>query len=50
VIYFYHDVDLPLYLLLAYAKAHASDISTDEMKAVAAIAATIKSNGIKGKG
>jgi hypothetical protein len=43
VVYFYHDMDRPLYLLLAYAKAQASDMSADEKKAVAAIAAFIKS-------
>jgi hypothetical protein len=42
VIYFYYRPDCPLYLLLAYAKAQASDLSGDEKKAVAAFAATIK--------
>ena len=42
VIYFYYRPDCPLYLLLAYAKAQASDLSADEKKAVAAFAATIK--------
>lgn len=42
VIYFYHDADTPLYLLLAYAKAQATDMSVDEKKAVAVLAATIK--------
>ncbi len=42
VIYFYYQPDCPLYLLLAYAKAQASDLSADEKKAVAAFAATIK--------
>jgi hypothetical protein len=45
VIYFYHDMERPLYLLLAYAKAQASDMSVDEKKAVAAIAAVIKGKG-----
>ena len=43
VIYFYYQMDCPLYLLLAYAKAQASDLSADEKKAVAAFAALIKS-------
>lgn len=43
VIYFYYRPDCPLYLLLAYAKAQATDLSADEKKAVAAFAATIKS-------
>lgn len=42
VIYFYDRPDCPLYLLLAYAKAQASDLSADEKTAVAAFAATIK--------
>lgn len=42
VVYFYHRPDCPLYLLLAYAKAQATDLSADEKKAVAAFAATIK--------
>ena len=42
VIYFYYRPDCPLYLLLAYAKARATDLSADEKKAVAAFAATIK--------
>ncbi|MBU6395994.1 MAG: type II toxin-antitoxin system RelE/ParE family toxin [Sphingomonadales bacterium] len=42
VIYFYYRQDCPLYLLLAYAKAQASDLSADEKKAVAGFAAIIK--------
>jgi hypothetical protein len=42
VIYFYYQMDCPLYLLLAYAKAQASDLSADEKKAVAGFAAIIK--------
>ena len=42
MIYFYYRPDCPLYLLLAYAKAQASDLSANEKKAVAAFAATIK--------
>ncbi len=42
VIYFYYQPDCPLYLLLAYAKAQAIDLTADEKKAVAAFAATIK--------
>lgn len=47
VIYFYYDTDHPLYLLLAYAKAQASDMSADEKKAVSALAAFIKGAGQK---
>lgn len=42
VIYFYYRPDCPLYLLLAYAKARATDLSADEKKAVGALAAAIK--------
>lgn len=42
VIYFYYRPDCPLYLLLAYGKAQATDLTQDEKKAVAAFAATIK--------
>ena len=42
VIYFFYRPDCPLYLLLAYAKAKASDLTPDEKKAVAAFAAMIK--------
>lgn len=42
VIYFYYQAGYPLYLLLAYAKAQASDLSADEKKAVADFAAVIK--------
>jgi hypothetical protein len=42
VVYFYYQPSCPLYLLLAYAKAQASDLSADEKKTVAAFAATIK--------
>lgn len=42
VVYFYYRPDCPLYLLLAYAKAQATDLTADEKKAVAAFAASIK--------
>ena len=42
VVYFYHRPDRPLYLLLAYAKAQASDLTADEKKTVAAFAAAMK--------
>ncbi len=42
VIYFYYCLDCPLYLLLAYAKAQATDLTPEEKKAVAALAAIIK--------
>jgi hypothetical protein len=42
VIFFYHNVDAPVYLLLAYAKAKREDITAEERKAVAALAAALK--------
>lgn len=42
VIYFYYRSDCPLYLLLAYAKAQAGDLTAAEKHAVAAFSATIK--------
>lgn len=42
VLYFYYRAEAPLYLLLAYAKAQASDMTNDEKKIVAAFAAMIK--------
>lgn len=47
VIYFYYNLGCPLYLLLAYTKAQATDLTADEKKAVAGFAATIK--GVAGK-
>jgi hypothetical protein len=46
VIYFYHNADMPLYLLLAYAKAQASDLTPDEKRTLTALAAAMK----QGKG
>lgn len=42
VVYFFYRPDCPLYLLLAYAKAQASDLSAEDKKAVSAFAAMIK--------
>lgn len=42
MIYFYHHADAPLYLLLTYAKAKREDMTPDEKKAVAALAAIFK--------
>jgi hypothetical protein len=43
VIYFYHNAGMPIYLLLAYAKAQATDLSAEDKRAVTAIAAALKS-------
>jgi len=42
VIYFYHDADMPLYLLMIYAKARQEDLSPDEIKRVRDLVAAIK--------
>lgn len=42
VIYFHHDVDRPLYLLMVYAKARREDLSADEKRAVRKLAAVLK--------
>lgn len=42
VVYFHHHADRPLYLLLAYAKARAEDMTADEKRLVTALAATLK--------
>jgi hypothetical protein len=44
VVYFYHDMERPLYLLLAYAKAQASDMTADEKRLVTALAASLKND------
>ena len=42
VIYFYHDAEMPLYLLMIYAKARQEDLSPDEKKRVRELVAAIK--------
>lgn len=42
VIYFYHDANRPLYLLLVYAKSRQEDLTQDEKRAVRKIAAVLK--------
>ena len=37
VIYFYHTPDMPLYLLMVYAKAQREDLSPDARRAVQAL-------------
>ena len=32
IIYFFHDLDMPIYLLLAYAKADAGDITPEQKR------------------
>jgi hypothetical protein len=42
VIYFYHDRDRPLYLLMVYAKARRENLAPKEKKAVRKLAALLK--------
>jgi hypothetical protein len=42
VIYFYHDPQMPLFLILAYAKAEREDMTPDQMKQVRALAAVLR--------
>lgn len=42
VIYFYHDADMPLYLMLIYAKAQRADLTPDEKRRAQALIATLK--------
>jgi mRNA-degrading endonuclease RelE of RelBE toxin-antitoxin system len=42
VIYFYHDPDMPLYLLMIYAKARRDDLSPDARRAVQGLVGQLK--------
>ena len=42
VIYFYHDADRPLYLLMVYAKARRENLTPDEKRDVRKLAAVLK--------
>ncbi len=42
VIYFYHDPDRPLYLLMVYAKAQRENLTADEKRAVRKLAGILK--------
>ncbi|HEX4158947.1 MAG TPA: type II toxin-antitoxin system RelE/ParE family toxin [Rhizomicrobium sp.] len=50
VIYFYHDPDRPLYLLMVYAKGRQDDLDAGDRRAVRELAAAIKGKrqGVKG--
>ena len=50
VIYFYHHMDAPIYLLLAYAKANRTDLTQEEKRAASAFVALLKQqNPVKGR-
>ncbi len=42
VVYFYHDQQMPLFLLLVYAKAQREDMTPDQKRQVRALAASLK--------
>jgi hypothetical protein len=42
VVYFFHDPNRPLYLLMVYAKARKEDLSADEKRTVRQFAAAMK--------
>ena len=42
VIYFFHDTDRPLYLLMIYAKARKEDLSAEEKRTVRHFSAMLK--------
>lgn len=42
IVYYYLDERIPLYALLAYAKSDQSDLTPDERRTVAALAAALK--------
>jgi hypothetical protein len=45
VIYYYYDMELPLYLITVYAKAARENLSPDEKRALTALAAELKRLG-----
>ncbi len=42
VIYYYHDADRPLYLLMVYVKGRQENLTPDEKRAVRKLAAVLK--------
>jgi hypothetical protein len=49
VVYFYHDAQMPIFLLLVYAKAQRENMTPDEKKQVRALSTALKqSYGRKG--
>ena len=49
VVYFYHDPQMPIFLLLVYAKAQRENMTADEKKQVRALGTALKqSYGRKG--
>jgi len=42
IVYFYHDMGHPLYLLMVYAKARQEDLSPDQKRTVRMLAAILR--------
>jgi hypothetical protein len=42
VIYFFHDIDTPVFLLMVYAKARREDLSPDEKRIARALVTELK--------
>ncbi|HVH78706.1 MAG TPA: hypothetical protein VM782_04900 [Stellaceae bacterium] len=42
VIYFYHDADMPLYLVMIYAKAQREDLTPDQRRSLQALVARLR--------
>jgi hypothetical protein len=42
VVYFYHETQMPLFLILVYAKAQREDMTPEQKKQVKALAASLK--------
>ena len=42
IVYFYHDMQVPLFLILVYAKAQREDMTPDQKKQVRTLAAVLK--------
>lgn len=42
IIYFYHDMGMPLYLLMIYAKARREDLSPDQKRQVRSLVTALK--------
>jgi hypothetical protein len=50
VIYYFYDLDMPLYLITVYAKSAREDLGPDEKRTLAALAVELKHLGRAGKG
>ncbi len=49
VIYYYYDMELPLYLITVYAKAAREDLTPEEKRTLTSLAAKLKQLGRSGR-